>query len=47
MSFIKDIAYIVINSYPQVCPLHKVIKDILYMQAQQGRAGISLTRESP
>ena len=38
MSFIKDIVKKVINSYAHDCPLQLYIKDILYTQAQKGRA---------
>ena len=31
VSFIKD-------TYPHKCPLHYIVKDILYVQAQKGRA---------
>ena len=30
-----------IHTYPPHCPLRFIVKDILYMQAQKGRAGIS------
>jgi hypothetical protein len=36
--FIKDINNFVINSYAQVCPLQVFVKDILWRQAQKGRA---------
>ena len=38
---IKDIVSRVIHSYPHACPLHTIVKDIVYMQAQRGRAGIT------
>jgi len=41
LNFIKDITARVINSYPPLCPLHLIVKDIVYMQAQKGRAGIT------
>jgi hypothetical protein len=31
----------VIHSYPLTCPLRNIVKDILYMQAQKGRAATS------
>jgi hypothetical protein len=41
MSFIKDILFYDMHSYAQACPLHTIVKDIVYMQAQRGRAEVS------
>jgi hypothetical protein len=41
VSFIKDKSSGVIHRCPHECPLHNIVKDIVYMQAQKGRAGIS------
>ena len=38
VSFIKDTNFFLIPTYAHCCPLHCLIKDILYVQAQRGRA---------